>query len=460
MKLLSTILFTTTLLFASEAKEIKKSIPIHNSKTIELHGFTGSEIEIQSWDKNEVSIDIKVEYSSSDKEREQEYFQRVDIIHDETSDRLKISYKEPKMENGFSWKNFFKSIFSSYSNLEVKGVIFVPASSPLVSDMRYGFYSFTGIKGRLELNGTGNTLKLKNCESLQKVENNYGTTTIENSGGNLDLESMSSTITISDFNGTLDARADYSTVTVTNIKKDTKIQCSSGRLNIDNINGNVTLDANYSTIHALNIKGKLTVASTSGTIVANQVGGVYIDAPYSNIKMETVNGTGDPIIIKNSSGKIDITTAMRDIRIDDSYSVIQLANIQGNVAINGTGSTLQGKKITGNLLVKTEYGNVDVEELSASTVEVENKSNRIDLQLLTKPTKVQIANDYGPVDISLPDYSGDVKLKASYGKITTNMSVEIEEMGEGAIAIGKVGNGNGTMNIRTVSGNIVVRQNK
>lgn len=460
MKALLTILFFSTLLFASEAKEIKRIIPIQNGKTIELHDFSGSEIEVRSWDKNEISIDIKVEYSSSDKEREQEYYQRVDVVHDESSDRVKISYKEPKMENGFSWKNFFKSLFSSYSNLEVKGVILIPASSPLVSDMRYGFYSFYGIKGKLELHGTGSTLKLKNCESLQKIENNYGTTTIEQSGGSLVLEAMSSTIIISDFNGTIDAAADYSTVKISEIKNDIKIKCSSGRLDIHGVGGNVSLDASYSTINAVNIKGKFTVESNSGTIVAGQVGGVNIDAPYSNIIVETVNGTGDAIVVKNSSGKIDISTASRDVRIDDSYSVVKLSDIRGNISINGTGTTVQGKKINGDLLVKTEYGNVNVDGLSAAIVEVENKSNGIDLQMLTKPTKVNIINEYGPVDISLPEYSGNVRLKASYGKITTNLPIEIEEMGEGAIAIGKAGNGSGTMNIRTTSGNIAVKQKK
>jgi hypothetical protein len=55
-------------------------------------------------------------------------------------------------------------------------------------------------------------------------------------------------------------------------------------------------------------------------------------------------------------------------------------------------------------------------------------------------------------------FAGEVRLKATYGKVKSNLPVEVEDMGSGAIALGKMGSGGGSMRIETTSGNIKVTQ--
>jgi len=279
-------------------------------------------------------------------------------------------------------------------------------------------------------------------------------------GGSLAFTGESATLVAEDFKGAVNANANYSNVTLSRISNDVSVTCSSGRVTVDSIGGNLSVDASYSVIDMTNIKGSVAVASQSGTIRVKNANGARVTAPYSTITIETVNGSGSPVSVHNTSGKTEITDVTRDVQIDDSYSTIALTNIRGNVTVNGTGSTFRGKKIIGNFSIKNEYGDIRVDELSASTVEVMNRSNSIDIALLTKPSKIDITNEYGPVGISFPEYSGEVRLKASYGSIRTNLAVAVEEMGGGAIAIGKVGNGSGTLNIKTISGAIDVQQKK
>lgn len=461
MKLLLYTLLLMVSLVAAEIKEIKKTYPVKSSQTIELLGFHGSTINVKSWEKNEIAIAIKVEFSSSDKQKEKEYFQKVDVLQEEIGERLVISYKEPKSnDEGFSFSKFFKSFFSSYTDLNVTGEIYLPTSAKLNSDMRYGSFSFDGIKGNIELSGVANTLVLKNCLSVQKIQNNYGTTTIDHSGGKLDLDGESSKIFVNDFNGSINADANYSTIKLNGITTELKVTCSSGTIDVDDVGGNIFFNADYSKINATNVKGSVVIESQSGTIRIKNTSGVTINAPYSNISVESVNGSGKPVNIQNTSGQVDLSNITRDIIINDSYSKIKLSNIQGNVSVDGNGSTVHGRKVTGNLIVNNEYGDIRMDELSASTVEITNKSNKVDIELLTKPAKIDVKNEYGPVYVSLPEFSGDVRLKASYGKITTNLPIEAEEIGGGAIAMGKVGSGTGMINIKTVSGDIDVQQKK
>lgn len=461
MKTVFTILICSALLLHAEVKNIKKTIPIKETQTVELSDFNGSTLEIKSWDKNEVSINISIDYSSSDKENEQEYIQMVDVVQEDTDERMIIMYHEPKTRNnGFSLKNLLSFQFVSYSNLKVTGEIYVPASHNIEADLRYGNYSLEGIMGNLVLTGVSNTLRLANCASIKKINNNYGKTTIERSGGTLVLEGTSSTISINDFHGQVIADANYSTISFSGITNNTTVTCVSGKIDIDGIDGNVVLDAKYSDIRLEKLKGTATIESQSGTIRVKEVFGAVIDAPYSNITLESVTGTGNPIFINNTSGEITIFNSTRDVKIEDSYSKVKLENIQGNVTLSGKSSSFYGKRIVGNLIVRNEYGNVVFDELSASTVEISNTSNTVEIGLIIKPSKVYITNQYGSVELSFPEFSGDVKLKASYGSIRTNLPIEIEELAGGEIAMGKVGSGNGTVNIKTTSGNIEIHQNK
>ncbi|MFA5833301.1 MAG: DUF4097 family beta strand repeat-containing protein [Bacteroidota bacterium] len=461
MKIIAYIVMYSVMLLSAEVKSIKKTIPVKDAQAVELMGFSGASLTIKSWDKNEIAIDIKVDYSSSNKENEQEYVQSVDVTQEQTGERVIVSFRQSKRgDEGFSWKKLFSLQFFTYSNLKVTGEIYVPASHPLIADFRYGDYSLEGIQGSLELYGVSNTLFIKNCSAIKKIENNYGKTTIEQSGGGLSLEGTSSTISIRNFTGQVDADASYSTITLNSIKQNATVLCVSGHIEMNDIGGNVILDAKYSKMRLEKVRGTTSIESQSGTIQMKEIFGADIDAPYSNISIESVNGTGNPISVRNMSGDVTIYNCSRDVKIEDSYSKIELENIQGNIKIAGQSSSIDGKRITGNVIIKDEYADIQIDQLSASTVEITNKSNKIDIDLLTKPAKIEIFNEYGPVSVRLPDFIGDVKLKASYGSVITNLPVEVEEIGGGFIAMGKIGNGSGTMNIKTVSGNIEVHQKK
>jgi DUF4097 and DUF4098 domain-containing protein YvlB len=231
-------------------------------------------------------------------------------------------------------------------------------------------------------------------------------------------------------------------------------------MDVMGVGGNLTLTIPYATVKISDVIGAAEIESNSATVRLKNIGGVSIKAPYSNVFIETVTGKGKPVYVENTSGRIDITGVSRDIIIDDSYSQISAGDILGNVKINGNGTTLKGRKITGNFTMMNQYGNIRVDELSASAVDIHNKSNDVEIELVTKPVTVNIINQYGPVSLSFPDFSGEVQLKASYATIKTNLPIEKEVLGGGEIAIGTIGNGRGRINIKTESGDIQVRQRK
>jgi DUF4097 and DUF4098 domain-containing protein YvlB len=462
MKNLYVLLFAAVSLITAGTREIAKNIPVSDARTVEILGYSGSTVTIKTWAKNEVSIRIKIDYSVSDKEKEAALLRLFDMTDERSSDKIILRFVEPNRSNeSFSFKDFFSSLFSStYSHLTVTGEVYLPSHLNLFSDMRYGTYTVDGVKGTLNLAGASNTLTVKNCAAVQTIENNYGTTIIDQSGGSLELDGESSKITVTNFKGSVNARANYSAITYDNIANDVTTTCTSGQMDVESIGGNLTLTIPYATAKIENVIGAAEIESNSATVRLKNIGGVSIKAPYSNVFIESVTGKGKPVYVENTSGRIDITGVSRDIIIDDSYSQISAGDILGNVKINGNGTTLKGKKINGNFTMMNQYGNIRVDQLSASAVEIHNKSNDVDIELVTKPLTVNIINQYGPVSLSFPDFSGEVQLKASYAAIKTNLPIEKEALGGGEIAIGTIGNGSGKINIKTESGDIQVRQRK
>ncbi len=452
-------LIATTL--SADIKEIKRTIPAKKIHSVDILRFTGSEIDVKTWEKEEISVNIKIEYNASNKEKVQEYLRMVDLTDKESNGKITLTYHDvEKNDDGFSFSDLFNSLFSSYSNLNVSGTIIIPASSALFTDMRYGTYSVEGVKGNLYLSGVSNGLTVRNCSSVQRIENNYGETEIEECAGALDFKGTSSTVKITKLNGTIKADADYSNVTVAHLTGDANIRCISGTVTIEQSAKNVNLDANYSQISVKNTGGSVSIKSQSATIAVSQANNVSINAWYSTIAVESVTGTGSAVELITQSGETKLTNISRTVNIEDSYSTTRVNNIQGKISLDGNTSNLQGRKVTGDLSVTNQYGTVDIEELTASSIEIKNKSNTVQLELLNRPTTVEIENEYGAVILSMPEFTGDVRLKAKYGSISTNLPVNVEEMGGGAIAIGKIGSGTGTMNVSTVSGNIEIRQKK
>ncbi|MBI4429009.1 MAG: DUF4097 family beta strand repeat protein [Ignavibacteriales bacterium] len=465
MKTVSFILFAAAASFFplnEKSREIERRIATEPSQKIELKGFNGSRIEFKSWDKNEVYIKLNVSISSSSDEFEDEYIKTVAISDKSSPTTVAIFFDEldSRHGEGFSLRKLFNLEFRSYVRKDIRGEIFVPQSNALYTDMRYGSLSLEDMKGVLELDGQSNTLRLKNCTALKTIRNNYGKSTLDDCGGALRLESQSGTVKVDDFKGSLDIEAKYSNITVSRVSESTTIHSQSGTLTIEDIGEDLSVESDYSTLTINRVKGLVGVSNKSGKIKIKTVDGVQVDGLYSNIDITSVSGKSNkPIKVRGQSGRLDLTDAVGDLVIDNPYSTMNLKNVKGNVELSSQSARITAENISGDWNSKTMYSSISIYGLTAQTVSIANKSNPVDVELVSKPTKLNINNEYGSVTVSLPSgFSGDVRLKATYGRIRSDLPVEVEDVGSGAIAIGKIGTGSGSMRIETTSGNIKVTQ--
>ena len=454
------LLFFACLLFAFRALEeqnttLEKRITTNVSQRIEIDGFSSTDISFKSWDKNEVYIKLDISISSSDDDYEKKFISSAKITESQTPSSVRLQFDRIK-DNSDGW-SILKSIFKGrfYTKTEITGEIYVPQSNPLSTDLKYGTISLENMNGEINLNGKSNSLKLRNCSSIARIDNDYGTTLIESSGGSLDLNATSSTITINDFNGLVKIDANYSTLTLNRIRKNIAINDKSGKLDIEDITGDAKIDADYSTITLNDVKGFTDISSKSATIRVRSVDGVQVRANYSTVIINDVKGIHSKLIIVNGqSGTLTLEDATGNVQIDNPYSTIDLVRINGNIAINSKSATIHADDIQGDWNSRTEYSSVTIRRITANDVKITNKSNPVSVQLKNVPSNINIQNEYGDVTVHMPaGFSGDVDMYAEYGTVDTNFPIK-HKSGRKSSYTAKIGSGNGSITIETKSANI------
>ncbi|MDP1994823.1 MAG: DUF4097 family beta strand repeat-containing protein [Ignavibacteria bacterium] len=454
------LIFALAFSTMARTKVVEKHFPAKPNQRIEFAGLGGAHLTIKSWDKDEVYVKVKFSFSSSKDEYEENVIKSFDIISSENDSTLSVSSK--KIGNESTWSYFlgikFRMFFYESSNLE--GEIFVPRNNSFKSGFQYSSISLQEMKGAVELLGTGNTIEVKNCNLLNKIKNNYGKIKITDCGGNLVLKSINSDIDINGLSGSLDIDGDYSNIILKGIAQNTSINSKSGKQSISDIGGDLLINSPYSTIQIDKVNGFVDVRNQGGPIDIKNVGGVKVDAAYATISIKSVTGkSGKEIFIKGQSGKLLLENIVGNLNIESPYSPMELRNIKGDVKISGSSAEINGEKITGNLKIQSPYSKLFFREVSSKNIFIKDQSSQVDIKLITVPEEIDIENDYGNVNVEMPDgYSGEVNLSVEHGLISSNLSIEIKKTSSSQMVSAMVGRGNGKINIETKAANITLTQ--
>jgi DUF4097 and DUF4098 domain-containing protein YvlB len=448
-------LVSVQLSYAGKSRVVEKRVPTSPNQRIEVSGISGSRVSFRSWDKDEVYVHLTVSLSSSDEEYEQAYVAGVSIDDASSADLVRLTFREGgAKERSGSWLSRLFGQF--FVNKEISGEVYVPQRNALMTDMKYGSMSLDGMAADVELLGVSNSVVLRNCASVRRVENNYGTTRIENSGGAASITGASSKVTVTDFAGSVEIDANYSTVTIARITKDVQLTDQSGRVSVDDVGGSATIDADYSTVTLARVQGAVKVRATSGSVSLRDAGSAAVDGRYSSIDISGITGkAGRDLTVKSESGRLSIEDVAADVVIDNPYSTIRLDRVRGNVSVNTTSGSIEASDVVGDWRSQSPYSSVTLHGLTAGSISIGTSNNLVRVSCRTVPSTVSVRNDYGGVRISMPQgFSGAVDLDAEYGPVDTNLPLKIRKRSQSASATGKLGTGTGSILVETKSGDI------
>ena len=275
-------------------RHIEKSFSVKSGGNLVLDTDAG-DVDVQSWEKEEVQV--KVEIEGTDRRSE-----RFDVKFSETADRITITGKA-------SDNAFFKW---DIGDLDVSYHIMVPK------------------KYSVKANTSGGNMTLRDLE---------GNVHLETSGGNVTVASVEGIVSLNSSGGNLDARK---------IKGGLKGETSGGSVRADEVVGDVNVETSGGEIELSSIDGNVH-GETSG-------GGITLRLNGENKGVDIHSSGGDINIFVNDSiaANLEASTSGGKVRCELPITVKgDMSDEELRGKINGGGNVIRAETSGGDVRVKS-----------------------------------------------------------------------------------------------------------
>ena len=193
-------------------------------------------------------------------------------------------------------------------------------------------------------------------------------------------------------------------------------------------------------------------------VVSNVDGDLTVSAGSADVRS---SGTSGRLMLDTGSGDVSVDGARGDVTLDTGSGDVSASNISGDELTVDTGSgDVTGSGITvGELSVDTGSGDVDVQGIEATEASADTGSGDVDLAFRSSPAEVSVDTGSGDVTLALPaSWESRVELDTGSGDIHSDFRMTVEEMDDDYVK-GRVGNGGGSLEVDTGSGDVRLIQN-
>lgn len=278
-----------------KTKAVNKTYTVSASDKLNISNSFGK-VEVHTWNKNEIKVDVLVEVSSNKEALAQKIIDGISVSNNQSGNE--ITFK-----TSINGANNSKGERSSMS---VDYSIYMPESNPLKLSNEFGATVVPGMKGTVELTSKFGSLDAGVLTDVKKINVEFGSTTIE-----------------SVTNGTV--HVSYSKATLQKVGGNVKLDfdfCGGVKVNLDNSLTGLELNSSYSTINLRPDAGLSAsyVINTSFGSFKNRSGIKFESdkddedhGPKFDFRYEGKSGNGNvPVKIKDSFGKIILGEASQE----------------------------------------------------------------------------------------------------------------------------------------------------
>ncbi|MEP7144146.1 MAG: hypothetical protein ABI707_14785 [Ferruginibacter sp.] len=203
-------------------KSVSKSYNVSSNDKLTIHNSFGS-VEVHTWNKNEIKVDIAIDVSSNKADFAQRLLDNIVISDDQKSNE--ISFKT-SINNSNNSKNTKSTMSINYS-------ISMPAGNPLDISNEFGATIIPDYSGEVNLISKFGSLTTGSLKNIKKIEVEFGKANFESiANGAVSVKY---------------SKAEFNKL-VGNIKLNFEF-CGSTKINMDNSVTSLDLKASYSTVN-------------------------------------------------------------------------------------------------------------------------------------------------------------------------------------------------------------------
>jgi hypothetical protein len=240
-----------------KSKSFSKSYALSGSDKVSLSNQFG-EMKINTWDKNEIKVDVSITGKADDETRAQQIVDRISIEDSKSGSTISFNTKFAddkwnRNENSNTNRNRNENRHDNENHnegMEVNYTVYMPATATLKADNQFGKMIVPDFRGQVDLTSKFGSLTAGKLANTKEVNVEFGQADIASiNGGDLSIK--------------------FSSGTINNVSGDVKcdLQFSTVKLVVDNQVKNLNINTSYTTAYLdldKNISATYTINTSHG----------------------------------------------------------------------------------------------------------------------------------------------------------------------------------------------------
>lgn len=327
---------------AEHTKEFHKSYKVGAKHTLQVENRFGS-VNISSWDKLEVKVDVEIMVEMGNDKKAQELLESIEIKVREGSDLLQIKtfMGDDKQTVNLNGKR----------DMEINYEIKLPKSLALELRNKFGDITLDELEGRAEIELQFGSAKIGSLRHEQnELTFKFSDPVIIDEIGGGDLKLKFSKLELGS-SGSLNFDSQMSSSNIGKTKG-ARMKVSYGSLDLESIT-DLQLTASMS---AITVEELL-----EGGVIDVQYGKLSIEKLAQSFKGLEISGSFTPISIETEEGSafvLDANTSMSNLDLPSGYRVVKGSEITNNQSFDGIiGKDREGLPV---LKVKNSFGKIEI----------------------------------------------------------------------------------------------------
>ena len=227
-------------------------------------------------------------------------------------------------------------------------------------------------------------------------------------------------------------------------QEDAKAKADAYTLLVENSEHSVEIKQPHET--GLDVDLEIFVAATPAIEVKSEAGNVTVRDTKNSCRISSTDGRME---LAGLAGTVEVDAYSGDVYIENCAATnVLVENKAGNISVDRT---------TGNMNLRSASGNISIRASSGKTIAVEAVSGDISIDVnepVTGSMSVRTVN--GNAWISVPDGS-DARVAVTTLRGMAQTSIDLQDRAQNDQRItGRLGDGNGTIDISAVTGNVTL----
>jgi len=174
-----------------KTKSYTKSYSLSSNDKVNLYNQFG-EMKLQTWDKNEIKVDVSITGKSDIEQRAQQILDHISIEDSKSGNT--VSFKTKFNDDKKTWNKENKEEHHN-EGMEINYVVYLPAGNPLEAENQFGKMIIPDYKGEAELSCKFGSLDAGKISNAKEVNIEFGDANVELiNGGKLSIKFSEGTI--------------------------------------------------------------------------------------------------------------------------------------------------------------------------------------------------------------------------------------------------------------------------